>query len=363
MSKSIPLDEYLSTQSKDLTDGELELQLATPPAFAHSPQRPSTYPESVARTKGAVTSLTGTLSAESETALRAALDQMEIAAEDAETVDTAVKAASHGVKVLAPLLNAISRWIDPKRADGAIEATMGAVLNRVRKDALIVATAYGLKPSNTPPWLTSQISGQIMELLIQAIDRNNGQVIADKDSSYLAPLINLAHEADGIAGGYYGSPSTPSLQLINALTMAAADVMSEYHVFSYFRPDAAETAQVITDFLNERVLQTTLDSMTERFNFNDNERAYFGGTLLRGAGKLLADAWVSQMASTLEMVKEMPQEQRRGVLVSGYPLDAIFDEFERAYQGLEISSVSAIRALSPHREVSTQSNVYAPRFG
>ncbi|RMN17145.1 hypothetical protein ALQ64_03129 [Pseudomonas cannabina] len=355
MSKGILLEEYLKGGPETLSDSQLDMQLTG--EFLGTPiSSLAAAPEDLARSQTGVSQKT-------EQAIHEVFAQIESAQENAEAVDQAVKTASHGVKVLAPLLNAITRWVDPKSDPAAVEVIMGKVLGRVRRDSLVVAAAYGLSPADTPPWLTSQISGQIMELLVTAIDRNNGLVIESSDTSYLAPMLNLALEANGLANSSYGAPSTPSLQLINALTLASAEVMSEYHVFSYFHENPAEIAQIISDFLFERVIETTLDAMTERFNLNDNERAYFGTSLLRGAGRILADAWSKSASLALDHLKELPKDVRRNAVVSGYPLDTVFLEFEKAYQGLEISSVSAIRSLSPHRETPKKGASHAQRMG
>ena len=355
MNKGILLDDYLKGGPDTLSDTQMDMQL-TGDLFVSQPTKAAASVKDLASQHLEV-------SPKTEQAIQQVFAQIEAAQENAEAVDQAVKTASHGVKVLAPLLNAITQWVDPKSEPIVVEEIMGKILGRVRRDSLVVAAAYGLNPADTPPWLTSQISGQIMELLITAINRNNGVVIESSDTSYLTPLINLAKEANGLAGSSYGAPSTPSLQLINALTLASAEVISEYNVFTYFHEDANQIAQMISDFLYERVVEGTLDTMTERFNLNDNERAYFGTSILRGAGKILANAWSKSASVTLQHLKELPKEVRRDAVVSGYPLDIVFEEFEKSYQGLEISSVSAIRSLSPHREVNTKGASHAKRMG
>lgn len=362
MSSGTPLDDlltdFLNDYPSELSDKEIDAQLSA----SAEPKKPATGRRALPPTPPAFQKQLqlDPIGESTESAINAAFERMQVAEEDAESVDQAVKTASHGVRVLAPLLGAIARWIDPGQEPVRFESLMAQALNRVSRDSLLVTKAYGVAPAQTPPWLISQVSGQIMDLLIQAIDRNNGEILTDEDRSYLEPLLNQARASGGIAGSFYAQPSSPSLQLINALTLAASEVMSEFHAFTYFRGEASDTAEEITGFLHERVVQGTLDSMTERFSLNDNERAYFGGTLLRGAGRLLAEAWVSQKAATLELVKQLPKDERRAVLVSGYPLNAVFEEFEKAYQGLEISSASAIRALSPHRETQ-QSRRHAHR--
>lgn len=355
------LEDFLRRdEAGALSEQELDQQLSAPPPppppSAKAPAPPAHAP--LIPPAGEPQAMQG-----AEAFLARAFAKAEEEHIHAETIDTAIKAASHGVKVLAPLLTAITQWVDPATQGDQLEKIMASTLQRVGSDALKVAGAFGVQPADSPAWLTSQISGQIMEILVCAIQRNNGMVLEEKNTSYLSPLINLAKQAEGISTSFYGSAHDASWQLVNALTLASAEVMTEYHVFSYFHSDPLAVSQTITDYLNERVIEGTLDGMTNRFNLNDNERGYLGNSLLRQAGRLMANAWTRNMASTLESVKEMPIEARREVLVSGYPLDQIFNDFESMYQGLEVSALSAVRSLSPQREQKIQRAQHAPRMG
>ncbi|CAM5448571.1 hypothetical protein SSTU70S_04755 [Stutzerimonas stutzeri] len=342
MTKSTLLDDYLNGgTTPPLTDTELDQQLyqaQTQPAPTPSP-RPAAHAATTPKPQQ-----------DAESLLSAAFSQFQERQDAEETIDRAVKTASHGVKVLTPLVRAVSQWVDPKTQGDELERIIGTLLGRVRKDALLVAQAYGVTPEAAPPWLTSQISGQLMDILISAVERNNGVVLNEQDTSYLAPLLNLAEQAEGISASIYAQPHDTSWQLINALTVATAAVMTEYHVFSYFHPDPRPVSQLVTDYLNARVIDGSLQQLATRFNLTEGERGYLGNTLLNGAGKLLANAWTKSMGSTLQMVKEMPIDTRRDIVVSGYPLDLIFEDFEGMYQALELSAESAIRSLSPHRE-------------
>lgn len=277
-----------------------------------------------------------------------------------DALDTSVKAAAHGVKVLAPILAAVTQWVDPESDPAGIERIMGGMLDRVRADAARVVQAYGVPAEDSPPWLNSQISGQIMSILVRAVERQNGVVLQGDKHDYLAPLINLAKQAGGIATSVYACPKDSNVQLINALMLATSEVMTEYHAFSYFHQDAALVAQQITDYLHATVIEGTLDSMTQRFKLSSDERAYLGNSLLRQAGSLLASSWESRAPHVLESVKNMPKDQRRELLVTGYPLDAVLDDFEQKYQALELSAQCAIRSLSPGREIQQQERRHAP---
>lgn len=345
--KGEPLDEFLTRTEHTLSDAEMDHQLYR----AAEPRDKSAERDFAANQKPPALRLNELFA------------NIEAAQEKRELVDVSVKTASHGVKVLAPLLTAVSRWIDPKADGDKIETIMGSVLARVRQDAQVVAGAYGVSADDAPPWLTSQISGQIMQVLIDAIDRNNGIVIEDRgDLAYLAPLVNLAQQAGGIEASPYANPGDPNWQLANTLMLASSAVMTEYHAFNYFHGDARLVAQQISDYLTERVVDGTLANLTERFDLNTEERAYFGCSLLKGAGRLLADAWTRNMAAITEEIKRLPFDARREVLLSGYPLDPIFEDFESMYQGLEVSSESAIRSLAPHRERPMQSHDNATSF-
>lgn len=338
MPKGIPLDDYLNSTGIGLSDEEMDRQLF--PAM----------PEPGPRSKSTPSKQT-TKSVDVEQLLSDAMTRIADQEEAQDAIDSSVKAASHGVKVLAPLLAAATKWANPESEPEKLNDLMGKVLGRVRSDAHLVIEAYGVSANDSPPWLTSQVSGQIMSLLVAALERNNGAILDPSDSRYLQPLINMAKSSKDISESFYNKPSDANWQLINALTMATADVMAEYHAFDYFHSDAAGVAAQISEYLDERVLQGTLTSLTERFGLKDSEQAYLGTSLIRQAGKTLAEAWASSIPQTLSVVKGLEKEQRRDLLVTGCPLDEVFNNFEKVYQGLEISALSALRTLSPGREI------------
>lgn len=352
--KGTLLDDYLKDTSDTLSADELDQQLFdAPPPGKRTNTQYSRKPDSP--------ELPNPVSA----ALDAAFDAITLTEEKNAGIDTAVKAASHGVRVLGPLMVAVNRWLDPRVESEQIEKTMGAVLQRLQKDAGQVIGAYGLNPADAPSWLVSQVSGQLMEVLIQAINRNNGTVMQGDDQRYLAPMMNLAKQTENISDSPYAHPNDPKWSLINTLIIATAEVMTEYQNFNYFHDDAAAMAQFVTDFLNERVIEGTLNDLSERWGLTDHERGYLGVSLVRQAGHLLATAWAENEIKTLSEIKEMPKESRRELLVTGYPLTTVLDAFENSYQGLEISTVGALRAMSPMREKPTvnQSNKNGPLYG
>jgi len=350
------LDDYLkSDQTNPLTDEELDRQLfdAPRPAPRKAAQPAAPAPASATQPEASVEELFGN-------AFAAVADQQA----HAESIDTAVKTASHGVKVLAPLMLAVGRWIDPSAAPEQIEKTMGAVLSRLRHDAASVVSAYGVKVDEAPNWLVSQVSGQLMEVLIGAIERNNGTVMQGNDQRYLSPLINMAKQVGDISSSPYAYPNDPQWSLINTLMIAASDVMAEYQNFPYFHEDPAAVSQYVTEFLNERVIEGTLADLTARWNLSDAERGHIGASLIRQAGRILANAWAENVIPTLELIKELPKETRREAMVGGYPLTAVFESFENTYQGLEVSAVGALRAMAPMREKKlSPSSASSPVYG
>ena len=322
MKAGIPLSEYLNTTQNSHSDEQREQEL-------FQPGPPDT-----------------------QAALAEALNKNIKKNAYEDSVDSAVKSASNSVKVLGPLLAAATRWSDPAKDSENIESIMGKVLSRLRDDALHVIAAYNIETDEAPAWLISQISGQLMELLVAAIDRNNGAVLNPNDRSYLDPLISMAKQAGGLSGSIYNNPSNPQLQIMNSLMMATADVMTEYHSFNYFHTDSEQVSQQVSDVLNERIIEGTLATLTERFNLTADEQAYFGASILKQAGNALADAWSRNIPNTLANVKHLATDQRHQVLLTGCPLDEVFDDFENVIQGLEIAAQSALRTLAPHREAT-----------
>lgn len=348
--KNTLLDDYLSnTEEHALTGEELDRQLfeATPPRQ----QGRSTSPTTEKRE---------TVEDVFDNAFAAIVDKQA----QAESIDTAVKAASHGVKVLAPLMLALGRWIDPNADQASIDRTMGQVLNRVRGDAETVIKSYGVTADDAPAWLMSQVCGQLMEVLISAIDRNNGTMLKANDQRYLAPLLNMAQQASSISSSPYAYPSDPKWSLINTLMTASAEVMTAYQNFTYFHEDPATVSQFITDFLNERVIEGTLADLTARWGLSESEQGHLGASLLRQAGRILATCWTDNVVETLQSIKELPKDARREAMVGGYPLTAVIDAFERTFQGVEVSAVGALRSMAPMREVRlSPSSASSPVYG
>ncbi|MBA1280417.1 hypothetical protein [Stutzerimonas stutzeri] len=357
--KGTLLDDYLKETSDSLSADELDRQLLDAP---HPGAKAKT--QSKAPSNSAATAKPNTSNSAAE-ALDAAFDAITLNEEKKTGIDSAVKAASHGVRVLGPLMVAVNRWLDPLSESDQIEKTMGAVLQRLQSDATQVIEAYGLTRHDAPSWLVSQVSGQLMEVLVQAINRNNGTVMQSDDQRYLAPLLNLAKQTENISDSPYAHPNDPKWSLINTLIIATSEVMTEYQNFNYFHSDAAAVAQFVTDFLNERVIEGTLADLTERWGLTEQERSYLGVSLVRQAGHLLATAWAENEVMTLSNIKEMPKESRRELLLTGYPLTTVIEAFENSYQGLEISTVGALRAMSPMREKASapQNNSNGPVYG
>lgn len=355
MTKGIPLDDYLAATS-GLSDDQLEQQLFSGSDFGTPKSQKGPAEPDVSKPTATTTQKTKpkrpTDANDIEALLSNALEELEAKDEISKGIDVSVKTASHAVKVISPLLAAASKWADPEKEPEKLNELMSKVLGRVRTDAAYVIEAYGVPGSHAPAWLTSQVSGQIMGLLVTAIERNNGAVLETDNRRYLQPLIDHANNVQDINSSIYGQPSSPKWQLINATMMATADVMAEYHSFNYFHDDPAQVSQLITEYLNDRVIHESLEPLAERFGLDEAEKAYLGVSLIRQAGNVLATCWATNMVQTFEHLKSMNKETRNEAMFRGYPLDKVFEEFEGVYQGLELSAESAIRTLSPGREIS-----------
>lgn len=341
--QSIALDDFLRDgaefPSGSLTDDELAARLAPGPQTA--------YPRSVSV----------------EETLARHLPPNDPNAPERSSVDSAVKTAAHSVKVLAPILSRVLQWVDPGDTE-QLTKVMGTVLGRIRDDAQVITRAFGVPDEECPAWLTSQISGALLPCMLNALERNNGLILDAEDKRYLAPIQALAERAQEAGLASPLMPVSTDWKIIQGLSLATADVMTEYHAFSYFHEDPAGVAQMVTDYLSERVVDGTLAEATARWSLTEQERGYLGTTLLAQAGKMLARCWTQGIAETMEYVRQLPAAQRREIIVSGYPLDPVFDSFERLYRGLEVSTDSALRAQSPHREVeleAVETKTHAPR--
>jgi len=263
-----------------------------------------------------------------------------------EEVRSGVKMASHGVRVLGALYSSIIKNVDYNDADRVSEL-MRKALSVVRDDAYKITRACGLEDSEVPAWLHSQVSGQVMEVITLAIDRNNGSFESARKSQYLQPLIESMTRdgAKGIGATFYANPDDPNLQLTNALMMATATVMTEYQAFSYFNSDTNAVARQVTEVLKSRVVDETLNDLSAEWDMSAHERAYIGTSLLSHAGKLMASSWSNNVLSTIEHVKSLDVDERRATLVTGFPLTVVFEEFENFYGGLEVSAQASLELL------------------
>lgn len=344
------LDDFLGLQDDSLSQEELDRQLRQ----SGRPAQPS--PVAPAHPK-----------AESP----ASLDEFEamLAASSAEAankakIDVAIKAASHSVKMLAPMLAALSKHVDVEADPDRAGELMGAVLQRVRQDAIAVAKGCQVDADDAPAWLVSQISGHLMPIMINALERGNG-VVADPSSpsAYLEPLLAMVEQAQHLAQPAFPKSPSANWELIQALSCAATEVMTEFQTFSYFHTDQAGIAQMVSDFLSERVIEQSLDPITERWGLSEAERSYMGVSLLRQAGGLLAKCWTGSIHKALENLQMMPKDKARQAMASGYPLEHVFEEFEALYQGVEVSTFSALRSLAPSRENVSQQPANHARMG
>jgi|TARA_Y100001934_G_scaffold283650_2_gene405167 hypothetical protein len=358
MSNGIPLDTYLNGLGSPggLTEQEIQEQLfpdvqlpakSSPQAPAAGTTKPQPKPETdpLADLENRMAGIRTNSADDSDT----------------DFVDSAIKSASHGVKVLAPLLAAATRLVRPEDDSSKIEDMMAKILMRLQSDTELVIQAYGVDPAEAPNWLTSQVSGQIIEVLISAIERNNGAVLDSTDVRYLKPLIHFAKDASGIGANFYKMPSDPDLQIANSLMMATSAVMTEYHSFNYFLPDAAMVAQQVSDFLNERVIEGTLETLTSNFSLNGKERSYLAASLLKQAGNILCNAWADNVAPAMSALGAMEVEERRSALIGGCSIEPVFEDFENQYQALEMAAQSAIQTRAPHREVQYQNDL-SPKY-
>ena len=264
-------------------------------------------------------------------------------------VDAAIKAAAHTVQVLGPLMSAITKWIDPNTEIDRTTRIMQHVLGRVRDDAIHVAKAMDVPADVSPAWLTSLISGYLMPIFVNGIDRGNGSVTDVGKSDYLIPFIALAGNAKNITST--GIPDASlEWQLSMALASSTSAVMLEYSAFPYFINDPKRVAGVISEFLTDRILKGTLSTLSETFELQQTEKKQLGSMLLNQSGLILAECWKNGIPNVLNEMKLLPIEERREILLDGYPLDSIFRSFENIYQGIELATISSIRALSPGRE-------------
>lgn len=343
------LDDFLGMSDGALSQEELERQLSPATAGRSSPS-PAPAGRAVPTSLNEFDAMIAASAAE--------------AANTQTAVDTAIKTASHSVKMLAPMLAAISKHVDVDADPGRAQEIMASVLQRVGRDALAVAKGCQVVAEDAPAWLLSQISGQLMPIMINALERGNGEVTdLSTPSPYLEPMLALVEHAKGIPAPAFPKSPTPDWEIIQALSCATTNVMTEFQAFPYFHTDAAGIAQMVSDSLATRVIEQTLDHITERWGLNDKERSYLGVSLLHQAGGMLAKCWASNIHKALDNMKMMPKEQARQAMTSGYPLDHIFEEFEALYQGVEISTFSALRSLAPSRENTRQQPAHHARMG
>ncbi|WP_219096343.1 hypothetical protein [Pseudomonas sp. UMAB-40] len=275
-----------------------------------------------------------------------------------EKVDTAVKAAAHGIKILAPILQAVSS--QGANAEQAAKI-MQKVLMRTNADTKLILNAYDLKDGEAPPWLAATVSGQIVTLITNSLNQGNMAILDKPNNDYIKPLITFMKQASEI-GAISHPSSSPQNEITSALMLATCAVMAEYQCFNYFHADASNMASDISTFFNDRIIRGTVDDLTARYDLNPNEQAYFAKTLLSSAANLMAAQWKESIEDTVAHIKELPDQARRAIAANGYPLEQIIEKFEKVYLGLELSIDSAIRTMNPGREMR-QTQQHAPGQG
>jgi len=280
-----------------------------------------------------------------------AFQRIEKQAERESIVNDAVKAAAHGVRVLAPILQATSlHGASPEQAN----AIMGKVLRRTQSDTSKIIAAYGLEETEAPAWLSATISGQVIKIITNSLKEGNTSVLDKSDDSYIRPLIEYAEAASKLGAVAYPT-ATPELEIANALMMATCHVMTEFQSFNYFHTNDAQVAADISTYFNDRIIRGTLDDLTDRFDLKPHERVYLANSLLTSAGEMMAQSWKGGVQDTIENLRGLDKKARQAVTANGYPLDKVIERFEAVYQGIELSCESAIRTLEPGRERSAAS--------
>lgn len=293
----------------------------------------------------------GTFKINANDVIGQAFQRIEKQAERESFVNDAVKAAAHGVRVLAPILQATSlHGASPEQAN----AIMGKVLRRTQTDTSKIIAAYGLAETEAPAWLSATISGQVIKIITNSLKEGNTSVLDKSEDSYIRPLIEYAEAASKLGAVAYPT-ATPELEIANALMMATCNVMSEFQSFNYFHTNDAQVAADISTYFNERIIRGTLDDLTDRFDLKPHERVYLANSLLTSAGEMMSQSWKAGVQDTIENLRGLDKKARQAITANGYPLDKVIERFEAVYQGIELSCESAIRTLDPGRERSAAS--------
>lgn len=279
-------------------------------------------------------------------ALDKAFHDAEVENERQGAIDNSVKAAANGVKVLAPILQAVSAFgASPEDANNLI----GKLLVRAHRDTAEVIKAYGLTMQDSPEWLQAMVNGQIVKIITNGLTEGNTAMLDKPGSDYIQPMIQYAEQAAKIGVQPYPKASS-ELEITSALMMATCKVMNEYQNFNYFHTDARKIAQQVSEYFKTRVIEGTLDPLTDRFGLNPQERSYMANSLLSTAGTLMAQSWKNSVDITISNLKDLDPKARRSSTTSGYSLEAVIENFEKIYQGVELSCESAISTLNPSRE-------------
>jgi hypothetical protein len=280
-----------------------------------------------------------------------AFQKIEKEAERESFVADSVKAAAHGVRVLAPILQATSLHGASPEQSGVI---MRKVLQRTHSDTNKIIAAYGLAQSEAPEWLSATISGQVIKIITNSLKEGNTSILDKTEDSYISPLIEHAEAASKLGAVAYPT-ATPELEITNALMMATCNVMSEFQSFNYFHTNPAQVAADISTYFNDRVIRGTLDDLTDRFELKPHERVYMANSLLTSAGEMMAQSWKGGIQDTIENLRGLDKSARQAITANGYSLEKVIERFEAVYQGIELSCESAIRTLEPERERSAAS--------
>lgn len=268
-----------------------------------------------------------------------------------EGVDPAIRAVSHGVKVLSPILMAASRQMGEHGQSAELNTLIQGTMGKVARDSTKLLAEAGVAQGEAPVWLISHVRGVLTQAIAASVAKQGGYTPADGDDLYLDALMKHSEHAMGMAAmTYEHMPAvTHNLKMGTALAQATSRVMSEYQQFSYFHPDARSVAALVSEKLRDTAYDGTLQRMKVAFNLSQAEADYLGVTLLHHAGEMQANAWAANIEACNEVMARMQPSELRSVRANGMPLDSVFDEFDSQYSGVEISVQSGLEHMLGER--------------
>lgn len=285
------------------------------------------------------------------------------AGKQAEFVDVQIRKLANQLKCISLTMVTASRVYGSDNGEG-MSQLITTMLTKATEDTNKVLQALDIPPADAPEWLGNQLRGILLDVVASGVSLNIGSAARMDTTAYMQPIIDHVKQNQGFEPVDFDSPDVgyePRMGL--ALAMATSSVMVAYESYNYYHPEAKPVAEMVTNYLHDRVYTETLNELVDTYKLNNAEAAYIGNTLMRHAGDLLASSWAKCVPEVHDAVKQMQPSERKAVTAKGFPLDMVFQDFDNFYEGMKLSVMTSFSQTVGERVQPVQKKSNGPSLG